>query len=239
MTAPQSICYTVGVHSTHRRICRWKDTTLEQRSSPAHQTVEVLAGDLSQDGDISRIERRIEALEPLTMLVNNAGFGTTGYLSNVDVTKLMAMIAVHVSAPTRLVHAVLPRMIARNRGAIINVASPSAFVLFPGNTAYSATKHYLITLSEGLSLELEGTGIKVQALCPGFTRSGFHDTEEFKEGKSGAIPDWLWMSAEEVVKHSLDALGGKQVVFIPGFINHLLYGRMRGLTACLARKMFR
>jgi hypothetical protein len=93
-------------------------------------------------------------------------------------------------------------------------------VLFPGNTAYSATKHYLITLSEGLSLELEGTGIKVQALCPGFTHSGFHDTEEFKEGKSKSIPNWLWMSAEEVAKRSLDALGGKQVVLIPGFINH-------------------
>jgi short-subunit dehydrogenase len=200
-------------------------------------TVEVLPGDLAKGGDISQIEQRIEALDALTMLVNNAGFGTTGHLSNVDVTKLMAMIAVHVSAPTRLARAVLPRMIARNRGAIINVASPAAFVLFPGNTTYSATKHYLITFSEGLNLELEGTGIKVQALCPGFTRSEFHDTEEFRESKSKSIPNWLWMSAEEVVKRSLDALDRKQVVLIPGFINHLMYVRMRRLTAYLARKM--
>jgi short-subunit dehydrogenase len=96
----------------------------------------------------------------------------------------------------------------------------------------------LITFSEGLGLELEGTGIKVQALCPGFTRSGFHDTEEFGEAKSKSLPDYLWMSAEEVVERSLDALGQKQVVFVPGFINHLMYIRMRRPVAYLARKMF-
>jgi short-subunit dehydrogenase len=201
-------------------------------------TVEVLPGDLSKDGDILRIERRIEALDTLTMLVNDAGFGTTGYFSDVDSAKSVAMIAVHVVAPTRLARAALSGMIVRDRGAIINVASPAAFVLFPGNTIYSATKHYLITFSEGLDLELKGTGIKVQALCPGFTRSGFHDTEEFQEARSESLPDCLWMSAEEVVERSLDALGKKQVVFVPGFINHLMYVRMRRPVAYLARKMF-
>jgi short-subunit dehydrogenase len=112
-------------------------------------------------------------------------------------------------------------------------------VLFPGNTTYSATKHYLITFSEGLDLELQGTGARVQALCPGFTRSGFHSTKEFRHSKSSSLPDFLWMSAEEVVSQSLDALGKKQVIFVPGFINRLMYIRMRRFTAYLARKMFR
>jgi short-subunit dehydrogenase len=172
------------------------------------------------------------------MLVNNAGFGTTGHFSRVDIAKSAAMIAVHVLAPTRLAHAALSTMIARNKGTIINVASPAAFVLFPGNTTYSATKHYLITFSEGLNSELEGTGIKVQALCPGFTRSGFHSTEEFKRAKSKSFPNWLWMSAEKVVELSLEALDKKQVVFVPGFINRLMYIKMRKPVAYLARKMF-
>ncbi|MBN1430725.1 MAG: SDR family oxidoreductase [Anaerolineae bacterium] len=200
--------------------------------------VEILQADLSHEEDISRIERRIADMDALTMLVNNAGFGTTGHCSDVEIAKSTAMIAVHVTAPTRLSHAALPKMVARKQGAIINVASPSAFVLFPGNTIYSATKHYLITFSEGLGLELEGTGVRVQALCPGFTRSGFHHTEAFTKSKSDSMPGFLWMSAEEVVKCSLEALKRKQVVVVPGFINRLMYIRMRRFTAYLARKMF-
>jgi short-subunit dehydrogenase len=141
-------------------------------------TVEMLPGDLSKDGDISRIEQRIEALDTLTMLVNNAGFGTRDAFAGVGLEKSLAMIQVHVTASTRLVHAAIPGMIARRRGTLINVASPSAFVPLSNNTVYSATKSYLISFSECLLLEVADAGIKVQALCPGLTYTEFHDTDE-------------------------------------------------------------
>jgi len=95
---------------------------------------------------------------------------------------------------------------------LINVASTSAFIPLNGNAIYSATKSYLIAFSECLHLEVRGAGIKVQALCPGFTRSGFHDTDEYSDMDRSAIPNWLWMSAEETVERSLDALDDGKVV---------------------------
>ena len=127
-------------------------------------TVKVLPGDLSKDGDIPRIEQRIEALDTLTMLVNNVGFGTQGPFADIDPEKSLAMIQVHVTASTRLAHAALPGMMARRRGTLVNVASPSAFVPLANNTVYSATKSYLISFSECLQLEVADAGIKVQVV---------------------------------------------------------------------------
>jgi short-subunit dehydrogenase len=200
-------------------------------------TVEVLPGDLSKDGDISRIERRIEALDTLTMLINNAGFGTRGAFADVDLEKSLAMIQVHVTASTRLAYATLPGMIARRRGTLINVASPSAFVPLANNSVYSATKSYLISFSECLQLEVADAGIKVQALCPGFTYTGFHDTDEFKGMDRSKLPNLMWMSAEETVERSLDALDNGKVVFVPGFVNRLMYVSFRRLTTSLAPRV--
>jgi len=138
------------------------------------------------------------------------------------------MIAVHVLATVRLCHAALPGMIARGQGAIINVSSLGAFLTAPSDETYCATKAYLNVFSEVLQAELVGTGVRVQALCPGFTDMEFHDQPIYEQYHIKAnIPKALWMSADEVVEQSLKALKRGHVIFIPGFKNHMLVALAR------------
>jgi short-subunit dehydrogenase len=207
---------------------------LEQRHPIA---AEALPADLATDGGVALVEKRIHEISDLTMLVNNAGFGTRGAFADVDLGKSLAMIQVHVTASTRLARAALPGMIARRKGTLINVGSPSAFIPLSGNAVYSATKAYLIAFSECLQLEGQDAGIKVQALCPGFTYSGFHDTDEFAGMDRSTIPNLLWMSAEATVKQSLNALNKGKVVFVPGLTNRLMYVTLREITRRLVAKV--
>jgi short-subunit dehydrogenase len=170
--------------------------------------VEVLVADLTDAIDVGRVESRIAKLGPLDILVNNAGFGIPGKFAETQVDRHLAMMHVHVLASVRFGRAALPGMLARGRGAIINVSSIGAFMPKPGDVTYCATKAYLNTFSEALQAELRGTGVRIQALCPGFTRTEFLDNPEYEKHQvKTRIPEVLWMSAEEVVEQSLDALG--------------------------------
>ncbi len=141
----------------------------------------------------------------------------------------------HVTAPTRLVKAALPGMLARHEGSVINVASVAPFLPVAGNVIYNGTKSYLIAFSECLQLEVKGAGIRVQALCPGFTRTGFHSVDEFKDVDFSTIPAFMWMQADKVVEQSWRALG-KKVIFIPGFINRMTCTLFSGLFRYVASK---
>ena len=185
-------------------------------------SAEILPADLANPADVERVQRRIAEVNTLDTLINNAGFGTSGPFVEVGLAKQVEMIHVHVTASVRLCHAALPGMIARRRGAIINVSSVAAFWPLPGNATYAATKAYLITFSEALRTELLGTGVKVQALCPGFTYTEFHDKPRFEGFERSAIPAMMWMSAEDVVAASLKALRRDQVICVPGFKNRLI-----------------
>lgn len=196
---------------------------------------EVLVADLSKPADVERVERRIAELESLGLLINSAGFGVAGGFVEGDLSKHLDMIHVHVIATIRLCRVAVPGMISHRQGAIINVSSLAAFA--PISTTYSATKAYLNVFSEALQAEVLGTGIKIQALCPGYTYSGFHDTPEYKGFKRSRIPKVLWMSAEDVVAQSLNALGQKRVIFIPGFKNRLVGAIVRNLPPSLVQSM--
>jgi hypothetical protein len=149
------------------------------------------------------------------------------------------MIALHVVAPTRLCRAALPRMIARGAGAIINVSSLTALFPLPGNVTYSGTKAYLWAFSEALQAEVGRHGIRVQALCPGFVNTPFHDTAELRGFKRSSIPSWLWTTAEQVVEASLRSLRGGQVVCVPGAGNKIIVAAVRlGLGPWIIRRMF-
>jgi len=192
---------------------------LEQRYSIA---VEILLADLSQPDDIEKVEKRIQELDNLDMLINNAGFGTGGKFVEVELDKQLSMIEVHIVATMRLCRAALPAMLARGRGSIINVSSISAFLPVAGSVNYSASKVYLVNFSKALQAELAGTSIKVQALCPGFTYTEFHSTSEYQDFDRGHIPRGFWMSGEAVVNASLRDLARNRTVCIPGFINHVM-----------------
>ncbi|MBI2796252.1 MAG: SDR family oxidoreductase [Gemmatimonadetes bacterium] len=188
--------------------------------------------DLSRDADVDRLVGRLRGDERLAILVNNAGFGTTKALAKADPAGQEAMVRVHCLAPMRLTQAALPGMLARRRGTVINVSSVASFAGSPGNVNYCATKAYLRVFSETLALECAGRGVAVQALCPGFTYTEFHDRIAFDRGR---IPAWLWMSAESVIDTSLaQAARGGKTVCIPGAKYKVIVWLLRNFSWVLA-----
>jgi len=184
--------------------------------------VEPLVADLSRDADTARVAERIEAESSLVLLVNNAGFGTSGSLATTAPGPQEQMLRLHVLAPMLLTRAALAGMIARRQGGIINVSSIASFVWAPGSINYCATKAYLTTFTEGLALELAGSGVQAQALCPGFTGTEFHQRMGSDDHPR---PRVLWMKAEAVVRASLVQLDrGGPVVCVPGLRNKVLVG---------------
>ena len=165
---------------------------------------------------MERVAEFIRELAGLELLVNNAGFGTMGRFADGEVQPQTDMNRVHVLAAVRLARAVLPGMIERDCGGIINVSSMGAWLACAGNVQYAATKAYLNTFSEGLQDELRHTRVRVQALCPGFTLTGFHDAAPMGPFDRADIPKSLWMSAEDVVDFSLKMLGKNRVIVVPG-----------------------
>ena len=196
----------------------------------------VLARDLSNPQGLAEISEFISRRDDVAGLVNSAGFGTYGHFSSVDIEKSLNMINLHVVAPTCLSKVVLPKM--SEGGFIINVSSLASLILTPGRVVYGGTKSYLNEFSRSLQEEVRDKGIVVQALCPGFTHTNFHNTEEYDFQKP-KIPSWLWMSADQVVERSLKALG-KKVVYVPGLKNRILCRLMNspltGLIKLLKKK---
>jgi short-subunit dehydrogenase len=182
----------------------------------------VCAADLADDAELERVAETIAALPALELLVNNAGFGTMGRVADTEVQPLLNMLRVHALATVRLSRAALPGMIERNRGRIINVSSIGAWLTAAGNVQYAATKMFLNIFSEGLQDELRNTDVRVQALCPGFTYTEFHDVASMDRFDRADIPKWLWMSGDDVVDCSLKMLDRKKVIVIPGWHNRMI-----------------
>jgi uncharacterized protein len=181
---------------------------------PTH--AQVLTADLARGDDLADAERAIRQCERLELLVNNAGFGTLGRFWEADLEGQERMQRVHVMAVLRLTHAALREMVPRARGGVINVSSVGAFATSPGNVGYCATKAWINSFTEGLDMELRAASspVRVQALCPGFTVTGFHDAMKMDRAQ---IPDFLWMKAEDVVEASLEGLDRGKVIVVPGW----------------------
>ena len=184
-------------------------------------SAETIAADLTREEDLARVEARIATAPELELLVNNAGFGTKGLFWETPLEGQDGMHRLHVMATLRLTRAALAGMAPRGRGGVINVSSVAAFGQSSGNVSYCATKAWMNSFTEGLDLELRGAGspVRVQALCPGFTVSGFHDSMGMnREG----IPSWLWMTAGDVVDASLRGLARGKLFVVPGAIYKLV-----------------
>jgi hypothetical protein len=201
-------------------------------------TVSIEPADLGRDEDVSRLEERVRGAGHLAMLINNAGFTTDAKSIEAGLEVQLDMIKVHDVATLRLIHAALPGMRARRAGAIINVASLAGMLPTPYNATYNATKSFLVALTEGLHQELAANGvrgIRVQALCPGYTHSGFHETA----GASREVSERMWMTSEEVADESLAALEKGTVVFIPGGKNRLMVTLMLAVPRALRYRLAR
>jgi short-subunit dehydrogenase len=192
-------------------------------------SVDVFPADLTLDDDVTRLAGIVAASPRLHLLINNAGFGTRGRLVDASPSRQEAMLRLHTLAPMRLSQAALPVLLTTGQGAIVNVSSVASFVYSAGNVNYCATKAYLTTFSEGLAAELRGSGVRVQALCPGFTHSEFHDRAAMDRK---IVPRWMWMSSAKVVRASLRNLRHRgPVVCVPG----VHYKLMVLVLRCLPR----
>lgn len=154
--------------------------------------------------------------EQVGTLINNAGFGLWGKFAALDGPRQRAMIDLNCGMLFELTHAVLPGMIARGEGAILNIASTAAFQPGPGMAVYFATKAFVLSFSEALHEEVASKGVRVTALCPGPTRTEFGDVAGFKS--NGAF-DRMSARSEDVVAMGLKALDQGRAVAIPGLIN--------------------
>lgn len=178
--------------------------------------VEIFPCDLAKAQDLDALASLLESTPPPDLLVNNAGFGTLGRFHETDYQRQVDMVHVHVLATMRLTRAVLGPMIARGSGAIVNVSSVAGFFRSGGNASYCATKGWMNDFTEALRVELDAipSPVTVQALCPGFTYTEFHDTLGVDRRK---IPGWLWMPADYVVEESLKGLLSGKLFVIPSW----------------------
>jgi hypothetical protein len=187
-------------------------TTAKTLSKEFGIKVDLLPADLTKPVQLEKVRSRLgDVKKPVDVLINNAGFGINKSFLESEIKAEQELLDVLVTAPMRLTHAVLPVMLQRNSGVIVNVSSVASWIA--GGT-YSAAKSYLTVLTESLHTELRSTKVKISALCPGFTRTEFHQRGRMK---MKGLPNFMWLSAEKVVEKSWrDANAGK-VISIPGW----------------------
>lgn len=195
--------------------------------------VEVLPADLAVADDRAKVADRLAA--GVDVLINNAGFGTSGEFWTADLTELQSQLDVNVTAVMHLTHAALPPMLAKGSGTVVNVASVAGLLPGRGST-YSASKAWVISFSEGLANGLGGTGVGVHALCPGFVRTEFHERAGID---MAGTPSFLWLEVDDVVRDTLAGVAKGEVVIVPGLQYKALTtgGRMipRGLVRSLTK----
>lgn len=217
-----------------RRLDRLDQLASELREKHAIK-VEVMACDLAdRTAPATLVERLKQQGVVIDMLVNNAGYGVTGYFVSQPWNVQADFIQVLMTAPTELCHRLLPGMLERGHGRIINVASLAGHIPgSAGQTLYAGAKSYLIKLSQALHLEYGHDGVHTCALCPGFTYSEFHDVTGSRAMMS-KLPKWMWMDADTVVRQGLDAVERGEAVYINGRVNRLIKSMLKLIPDRLA-----
>ena len=226
------------------------DLILTARREPALQA---LADELARTGAASTIltedladpaapRRLFDAIRSrgLTVdgLINNAGYSRTAGFLNTDPSDHRAMTQVMLIAPTELARLFAPAMVERGHGRILNIASLAGQMpATGGDTLYGPIKSFLIKASQGLHLELRGTGVHVTALCPGYTLTEFHDANGTREQVSSAYPAWMWQTADHVARVGYEACEANRPKVTPGVMNNLLAGLAKHLPDRVALRM--
>lgn len=196
-----------------RRTDRLNALAEELRERHRNQ-VEVLTADLTDPDQLRTVEQRVaDPDRPIELLVNNAGFGTSGPFAESPIERELAEIDLNVVALVRLTHAALPGMIRRGHGGILNVSSLACYTPAPGTATYSATKAYVTCFSESLHAEVKSKGVHVTVLLPGFTRTEFQRAAGVD---ATGMPKFAWLSADEVALAGLNAVAAGRAVCVPG-----------------------
>jgi short-subunit dehydrogenase len=202
----------------------------EQLQAKFKVQTDIIQADLATDSGCGVVEQYI-ANNQIDVLINNAGFGINKAFTLSQLEAEQQLLDVLVRTPMRLMHVALPLMKEQNKGVVINVSSVASFIA--GGT-YSASKSYLTVLSESLHTELAGTNVKISALCPGFTRTEFHQRGRMS---MKGLPSFLWLDADELVaKAWSDTLKG-EAVSIPGWQYQLLVFVIKRLPRSIVRKV--
>lgn len=216
---------------TARRLERLQLLAAELESAHSADCMIIQADLADPDAPADICRKLAESGRGVDLLVNNAGYGVPGYYTSEPWEAQRDFLQVMVTAVSELSYRLLPPMQSRGRGGIINVASLAGIVPgSAGHTLYAGVKAFMIKFSEALAMENTGTGIRIQALCPGFTYSEFHDVIGTRDIVS-RLPDYMWLTAEEVVRISLEKFRDPRapVVVVPGRVNRFI--------AMLARKL--
>lgn len=201
----------------------------------AHNGIEVLAADLTTDDGLAAVAARIaDTGRPVDLVVNNAGFGTSGLFHELDADRLDREIELNVAALTRLSHAALATMVPRGRGFLLNVSSVASFQPAPKLAVYAATKAYVTSLGESLHQEVRGTGVHVTTLCPGLTRTEFQSVSN-SDAYASSYPAFAWMDADAVAADGLADVARNRALSVPG----LIYKGMVAATGVTPRSITR
>ena len=187
-----------------------------QQLADRYSCIEVLAADLgSAEGLASVVARVQDTAAPIDLVVNNAGFGTSGEFHELDADRLDAEVQLNVAALTRLSRAALGVMVPRGRGYLLNVSSVVSFQPAPKLAVYAATKAYVTSLTESLHEEVRGTGVQVTALCPGLTRTEFQSVSS-TESYATEYPAFAWLTPQQVATAGLEDVAKGKALSIPG-----------------------
>jgi len=198
-------------------VARRKDRLEQLAAEIGDRTkIEVLEADLTDDAGLAAVQARL-AKGDIDMLVNNAGFGTNGVFADLPVERELEEIDLNVRALTQLCHAALGPMRAKRSGTIINVGSTGSYQPVPYMATYAATKAYVLFFSEALHEEAKADGVTVTCLCPGYTRTEFHDVAGVNT--SSRMLGRGWATAESVVKAALKAAKSGSAIAVPGTMN--------------------
>ena len=191
----------------------------EEIESKKHVRTDVIGCDLSDQAARERLVAEIRARGlTVSVLINNAGFGSAGQFQDLDLNGELQMVRTNVEAVVHLCGEYIPGMADRGEGAVMNVASTAAFQPLPRQSTYSASKAFVLAFTEALSSDLKGTGVSATALCPGPVRTEFTDQHP---GFDVATPDFVWMSAADCARTAVKGLERGKRVVVPGVGNRI------------------
>ena len=192
---------------------------------------EVIAADLSTDDGCALVEQRLA--DGVDLLVNNAGRGLKTPFDESSLEDQLNLLDLNVRSVLRLTHAALPPMLARGQGAVLNVSSVAGFSAGVRGATYSASKAWVTNFSESLDLQYRHRGVRCVAICPGFTRTEFHDRAEMD---MSGVPSRLWLSADDVVRVALQDLDKGKSVSVAGPQYKLIVGATKLLPTAARRQ---